>query len=145
MKFTYPQLLVLLQFGLIGAMLLFSNGIASSVSSIITFFLGLSLGLWAIMHNRLGNFNIQPKMKEGSQLITTGIYNYIRHPMYSAVIIMMVAVLIVTPTLVESLLLIMLMVVLVLKAKREEKIWSQKDEAYKDYIKRSKHFIPFIL
>jgi protein-S-isoprenylcysteine O-methyltransferase Ste14 len=145
MKFTYPQLLVLLQFGLMGLMLFLSNGIISSLSSILIFFVGLSLGIWAIMHNQVGNFNIQPKMKEGSSLVTTGIYQYIRHPMYSAVIIMMTAVVLVTPTAIEGLLLLLLIMVLFLKAKREEEIWSEANEAYEAYRQRTKYFIPFIL
>ena len=144
-KNYYPQLLVLLQFGIIGVMILLSNGVFTSLLTTSIFSFGLALGLWALMYNKLGNFNIQPKMKEGSQLVTTGIYAYIRHPMYSAVIIIMLAVFISTPTLLETVLFVLLILVLLLKAKREERIWSEADKEYEAYIKRSKHFIPFIL
>jgi len=142
---TYPKFLVLLQFGLIGLMVLFSHGVLSSVLGIAIFILGLIIGLWAIGHNKRDNFHIQPNLKEGCQLITTGAYRYIRHPMYTSVITMMFAVLVATPTLIEFLLFLTLIVVLVLKAKREEILWCGHDEAYIEYKKSTKLFIPYIL
>jgi len=141
----YPQLLVTLQFGIIAIMVLFSKGFFSNLIAILIFIVGASLGIWALNHNRLGNFNIQPKMRENAQLITTGIYSYIRHPMYLSVIIMMLAFVISTPTGIETLLLIGLIIVLVLKAKREEKLWLNHNEAYKKYKEQTKLFIPYIL
>ena len=141
----YPKLLVFLQFGLIGLMLLFSTSILSSLLGLTIFLLGLVVGIFALLRNKLGNFNIQPKMKENAELITTGIYAYIRHPMYLAVILMMLGVLISSPTLLEALLFILLIMVLLLKAKREEAIWVQESEVYVAYKKRTKLFIPFVL
>jgi len=141
----YPKLLVFLQFGLIGLMLLFSKGILSSLLGLSIFFAGLIIGIFALLRNRLGNFNIQPKMKENAELITTGIYAYVRHPMYLSVILMMFGVVVSSPTLLEVLLLLVLIGVLLLKAKKEEEIWSQESEAYVAYKKRTKLFIPFVL
>ncbi len=142
---VYPKLLVLLQFGLIGIMIFFSNGVLHSVFGIAIFLIGLVIGLWAINHNKRDNFHIQPKLKEGCQLVTTGAYNYIRHPMYASVTLMMLGVLVSTPTLLEFLLFTTLIMVLVLKAKREERLWCGHDEAYIEYKKRTKLFIPYIL
>lgn len=142
---VYPKLLVLLQFGLIGLMVLFSHGVLSSIIGISIFLIGLVIGLWAINHNKRDNFHIQPKLKEGCHLVTTGAYNYIRHPMYTSVILMMLGVLVSTPTLLELLLFTTLIMVLVLKAKREERLWCGHDEAYIEYKKRTKLFIPYIL
>jgi len=142
---AYPKLLVLLQFTLIGLMVLFSHAVLSSMIGVSIFLIGLIIGLWAIDHNKRGNFNIQPKLKEGCQLVTTGAYNYIRHPMYTSVIFMMLGVLVSTPTLLEFLLFTTLIMVLVLKAKREEKLWCGHDKEYILYKKRTKLFIPYIL
>jgi len=141
----YPKLLVFLQFGLIGLMLYFSKGVLQSITGIIIFIAGVLLGLWAITHHKRGNFNIQPKLKEGCTLVTSGAYNYIRHPMYTSVILMMLGVWVSTPTLLEFLFFILLILVLVLKAKREEALWCGHDQAYLDYQKRTKLFIPYIL
>jgi len=141
----YPKILVFLQFGLIGLMLLFSKGVLSSLLGLTIFFIGLVVGIFALLRNRLGNFNIQPKMKENAELITKGIYAYIRHPMYLSVILMMFGVLVSSQTLLEALLFALLIVVLLLKAKKEEAIWSQESEEYIAYKKRTKLFLPFIL
>ena len=144
-KELYPKLLVFLQFALIGLMLLFSNGVLSSIAGMFIFSIGAAIGLWAISHHKRGNFNIQPKLKEGCVLVTSGAYDYIRHPMYTSVIFMMLGVLVSTPIFLEFLFFIALILVLVLKARREEELWCGHDETYIAYKKRSKLFIPYIL
>jgi protein-S-isoprenylcysteine O-methyltransferase Ste14 len=57
----------------------------------------------------------------------------------------MLGVLVSTPILLEFLFFTSLIFVLVLKAKREEALWCGHDEAYIDYKKRTKLFIPYIL
>ena len=144
-KKYYPNILVTLQFGIIGIMIIVSHNFFATPYPIAIFGIGAVLGIWALRHNQLGNFNIQPKLKENSKLITSGIYGYIRHPMYSSVILMMLSIVIASPTLLEIFLFVALIVVLWLKAKREEMLWSGHDEAYIAYQKRSRFFIPFLL
>jgi protein-S-isoprenylcysteine O-methyltransferase Ste14 len=141
----YPNLLVFLQFLLIGLIVLFSKSFFSSFFGLAIFIVGAILGVWAITHNKLGNFNIQPKLREGSKLITTGIYTWVRHPMYTSVIMMMLGFLVSTPTIIEALLWLILVAVLLLKAKREESLWLEHDEAYEAYKNSTKLFIPYIL
>jgi protein-S-isoprenylcysteine O-methyltransferase Ste14 len=141
----YPNLLVFLQFFIIGLMVIFSKSFFSSALGLTIFTLGALLGLWALNHNQLGNFNIQPKLRQGSKLITTGIYAWVRHPMYTSVIVMMLGFLLSTPSIVEILLWVILVVVLLLKAKREESLWLEHDEAYERYKNSTKLFIPYIL
>lgn len=45
------------------------------------------LGAWALTCNRPGNFNIHPIPKPSGQLVQQGPYRWIRHPMYSAVLL----------------------------------------------------------
>jgi len=141
----YPEILVGLQFGIIGLMLLFSEGFWQDQVGRVIFGVGALLGIWALRHNRLGNFNIQPRIKASSSLITTGIYAYIRHPMYSAVLLMMLGVFWSSPTPLEGLLFGLLVGVLWLKAQKEESLWLDHDSTYEAYRKRTKLFIPFIL
>ncbi len=122
-----------------------SKGFFSSTFGLAIFIVGAIVGLWALTHNQLGNFNIQPKLREGSKLITTGIYALVRHPMYTSVIVMMLGFLVSTLTLVETLLWLILITVLLLKAKKEESLWLEHDEAYESYKKSTKLFIPYIL
>ena len=144
-KEYYPQLLVFLQFALIGLIALLSKGFFSSFVSMVIFAFGAGLGIWALLHNKLGNFNIQPKMKEGAVLVTSGIYAYIRHPMYLSVIVMSLALVLSSVTLLQSFLFFALVWVLFLKAKREESLWIEESDTYEKYRAETKLFIPFIL
>jgi len=141
----YPQTLVAMQFLTMGLMVLFSHGFLHHGIAIAIFLLGLTIGLWALMHNTLGNFNIRSKLKKDAQLITAGIYAYIRHPMYTSVVTMMFGILISTPTWYEVILFSLLLITLYLKAKREEKPLIQAFSDYSDYKKRTKYFVPFVL
>ena len=141
----YAKSLVAIQFVSMGAMLLLSRGIFYNALSLYIFIVGLGIGLWALLHNKLGNFNIQPKLKENAKLITTGIYAYIRHPMYFSVFVMMLGLVIATPTLYEIFFFILLLVALYLKAKKEEALWIEDNADYVAYKQRTKYFIPFVL
>ena len=143
-KDLYPKLLVFLQFALIAA-IVYVTHLAISLLPMLIFLLGAGLGVWALSHNKLGNFNIQPKLKEDCKLVTTGIYSYIRHPMYASVILMMLGFVLDDFSLLGFVLLLTLILVLYLKAIREEKLWCGHDEAYLAYKKSSKLFIPYIL
>jgi len=135
----------MLQFLLIGLIILFSQGVLHSAPGILVFLFGLSVGIWALQHNRRGNFNIQPVLKEGCDLIMTGPYRYMRHPMYTSVIFMMLGIVISTPAALEWFFFFSLLLILTLKAKREEKLWCGHDVNYHEYQKHTKLFIPYIL
>jgi len=144
-KEYYPNILVALQFGIIIIMIFFTRNFFDSIFAIMIFIIGAIVGIWALQHNQLGNFNVQPKLKDNAKLITTGIYSYIRHPMYLSVIIMMFSTVFASSTLLEFFLFLVLIFVLWLKARREENLWSLHNENYKLYIERTKLFLPFIL
>lgn len=140
----YSRALVFAQFFLIGLMALFSRGILSSLIGLSILGSGVLFGLWAIGHNRLGNFNIRPELKEGCSLVTSGPYRWVRHPMYTSVMLITLAMAVGTPTLPEWTAFALLTGVLALKANREEALWSAESESYQAYIEKTKRFIPFI-
>jgi protein-S-isoprenylcysteine O-methyltransferase Ste14 len=110
----------------------------------LVFCFGLGFGIYTLMHNPLNNFNIIPEIKYNAVLITTGAYKYIRHPMYFSLLCMMAGVLIASVNLVTLGLFGLLMVTLVLKARKEEKLWSQHSPEYEAYMCRTKSIIPFV-
>jgi len=140
----YSRSLVFSQFFIIGIMVVFSQGIFNSWLALAILLVGLLFGLWTISYNRLGNFNIRPELKEGCVLITTGPYRFVRHPMYTSVLLISLALAIGTPTYMEWSSLILLGVVLALKSVREERLWCTESSAYKAYMKETKSFIPFL-
>ncbi|MDP2008136.1 MAG: methyltransferase [Rubrivivax sp.] len=87
----FGQLLVALQMLLIGALAwwaapAFVGGYAHTVAWVLAG-AAAALGAWALNCNRPGNFNIHPAPKPGGQLVQQGPYRWIRHPMYSAVLL----------------------------------------------------------
>jgi len=146
MRRYYPNLLVFLQFGIIAALIVVMVlSPAFSWIALTILITGIFTGLWAIRHNQPENFNIVPELKDGCSLVTTGIYRYIRHPMYTSVILMMLGVVLCSTSPLAWGLWAALIVVLLLKAYREEKLWIEHDPCYSEYRKNTKYFIPYIL
>jgi len=120
----------------------FLNGWIFSLSCLI---LALGILIWTSRHNRVGNFNIVPEIKEGCELIETGPYQFIRHPMYTSVILIGIGALLYSFALWKVGVLGFLVFVLYLKAKREEGYWCAKTPKYREYQGKTDMFIPFVL
>jgi protein-S-isoprenylcysteine O-methyltransferase Ste14 len=84
------------------------------------------------------------QIKKGQELVTKGIYKFIRHPIYTGMVISFIgAEMVASSWLWISF--IALFVPAFLQAKREEKILSKHfGKAYMDYMKTSKMLIPFV-
>jgi len=140
----YSRSLVFTQFFLIGIMVIFSRGILTSWFALGILLFGILFGFWTISYNRLGNFNIRPELKEGCELITTGPYRFVRHPMYTSVLLITLAMAVATPIYMQWSSFVLLVLVLALKSIREERLWCEGSEVYKEYMQGTKRFIPFI-
>lgn len=106
--------------------------------------LGLALA-WAAIHQiGLGRFNIRPIPKENSVLITDGVYSYIRHPMYSSVLLSMSGIVIMYWHMANTVIYAALLINLLAKLHYEERLWLQRDPQYRSYCRRTKRLIPFI-
>ncbi|WP_333803819.1 methyltransferase family protein [Sulfurospirillum sp.] len=138
-------LLVSLQFIFIALLVVHHDMHTPNLVSLLIFLLGCIFGLYTIIHNKLGNFNITPEIKENATLITTGAYRYIRHPMYFSVLVMILGIVVSKPTLFSYFIYVLLVVTLFLKAKKEEILWMEHSSEYKEYMQHTKRIIPFIL
>lgn len=81
-----------------------------------------------------------------SQLVVSGLYRYIRHPMYLSLILMGAGAFLKNPTPSATVLTIVVIVFLTAAAKLEER--ENRDRfgpAYDEYIKRTGMFVPFIV
>jgi len=89
------QVLVALQFALIGWLAWAAGGVfvrgAAPAGAWLLALGGLALGLWAGAAQGLGNFNIHPAPRDGGRLVREGPYRWVRHPMYSALLMLAVA------------------------------------------------------
>lgn len=105
---------------------------------------GVVIGLLAIKEHESGNFNIRPDIKENCTLVTTGIYAYIRHPMYLSVLISMFAIFVIYFTYYELVLFVFLAINLFVKLLYEESLWKCHNPAYIEYLQKTKRLIPFV-
>ncbi|HIP47005.1 MAG TPA: isoprenylcysteine carboxylmethyltransferase family protein [Campylobacterales bacterium] len=103
------------------------------------------MALWIFTHNRVGNFNVVPEIRDNAKLIVTGPYRFVRHPMYSALILFMLGIILWHFNWVNVLCLSIMIAVISLKSFREERLWSSYHKDYLDYKARTKMIIPFIL
>ena len=106
--------------------------------------IALIIGLIAVMTMKLDNLNIVPTLKDQHQLITGGIYHWIRHPMYTSVFLLCLAFVLTNNHLFSQLTMLILLVDLILKSNLEEKLLTQCFSNYQDYKNKTGRFIPFL-
>ena len=102
------------------------------------------LGLWAIGTMGIGNFNVTPDVKHRARLVTGGPYRYIRHPMYTALLMGSLSLVLDAFSLLRLALWLVLFVDLLVKLNYEERLLSQELEGYSTHIQRTKRLIPFL-
>ena len=143
---SYGRRLVALQFAAI-AVLAWQATLAQAqggppLGAALCALAGVALGAWALSANRPGNFNIRPQPREGGRLIEQGPYRWIRHPMYSALLLAGLAAAWVAGTATGWAALAAMAVVLVVKAGVEEAAMAQAHAGYDAYRQRTRRFVP---
>lgn len=143
----WGRLLVLLQFGLLAWMGMRLCAAEARSSPLVLGLLAASagVGLWALSANRPGNFNIRPTPRAGGELITEGPYRWIRHPMYTAVLLAGLAAAAGCGTPLDGGLWAALLVVLLVKSRMEERALQVRFPAYQSYKAHTRRFVPWLL
>lgn len=103
-----------------------------------------ALAAWTLAHNRLGNFNIHPEPKSRGVLVSSGPYRWVRHPMYSAVLLGAAALALVSNPLPAWLAWLALALVLRVKAGLEEGWMQVQHPGYAAYRSGNKRFVPWL-
>lgn len=86
-----------------------------------------------------------PTPKENASLITNGIFKYIRHPIYSGIILMTLFYGIYCENFYKILIGILLFIVFYFKSNYEENLLKSKFVSYSNYMSKTKKFIPFVI
>lgn len=145
-------LLVTLQFGLVALLMILAAPAVITgqvkVGAGIMMAIGVAIGVWALAWNQPGKFNIRPTPHHAQMLIQEGPYKWIRHPMYTAVLIFSLACAWSASDRSSSIFVwsalafIGLSAVLMTKALLEERWLKEIDSTYAAYMKRTKRFLP---
>lgn len=93
---------------------------------------------------RLGNFRILPIPKAEAILVTSGIYQWIRHPMYTGLLVGTAGFLLNEPNATTGLLWAVLLADLIVKLHFEERMLVERFPEYAEYMNQSKRLIPFV-
>jgi protein-S-isoprenylcysteine O-methyltransferase Ste14 len=141
------RLLVALQFSLLAIMGWRAWALASSSGVLAGALLSVSalLALWALAANRPGNFNIRPTPRHGGTLVTSGPYRWVRHPMYTAVLMAAAAAAVTSAQIADAGLWLALWVVLWVKSGIEERALMIRFPDYQAYKARTSKFLPGLL
>jgi protein-S-isoprenylcysteine O-methyltransferase Ste14 len=119
------------------------NGILMGVG-VILFFAGLFLAIWARLH--LGkNWGMPMSLKQDPELVTSGPYRFIRHPIYSGILLAVLGSAGVSGVY-WLVILAVLGIYFIYSARAEEKLMlDQFPESYPTYMSKTKMLIPFVL
>lgn len=142
---TKGNVLVVLQFALIAAILLMASdevnvpwiyvgGVLFIAPGIIILFLSIKqLG---------GSLTANPVPRESGRLIETGLYKYVRHPIYTGLLLATLGSCVQSMAVVKFFFWFLLLALLIYKARFEEKLLAAKYSTYTDYMKRTGRFVP---
>ena len=109
----------------------------------ILFYSGIVIAIWAAI--LLGpNLTPLPKPKPSGQLIQTGLYKLVRHPIYLGVILVSFGWAGIEQTIYTLVLAFIVLIFFDLKSRQEERWLTQKFSEYAEYKITTKKLIPFV-
>ena len=117
--------------------------IAVVVSALFGMLCGYALFIVTLMQNRFASRTVEIQDKQ--KVIDTGVYSMVRHPMYSAAIIMMFAVPVVLGSYFALIPVLGFLAGIIFRIMNEEKVLSDRLEGYTEYMKKTRYrLIPYI-
>ncbi|CAB4562030.1 MAG: DUF1295 domain-containing protein [Actinobacteria bacterium] len=142
---TKGNVLVAIQFILIAVILLMAS---DEVNVPWIYFGGVLLIapgiiILVISFKHLGrSLTANPVPLDKGKLVETGIYKYVRHPIYTGLLLAMLGSVVQSMAIVKFFVWLALLAVLTYKAKFEEGLLAKKYPGYVEYMKRTGRFVP---
>jgi protein-S-isoprenylcysteine O-methyltransferase Ste14 len=106
-------------------------------------FIAPGLVILVVSFKNLGrSLTANPVPLENAKLIETGIYKYVRHPIYTGLLLAMLGSVVQSMAIVKFFVWLALLALLTYKAKFEETLLAKKYPGYTQYMKRTGRFLP---
>lgn len=119
------------------------GGLLVEVAGWGLFGLGAVAGVGGALSLR-GNRTIFPRPKEGAELITSGVYRWVRHPLYGSLMALGLGWALLRGSWTALGVTLVMTCCLRFKAGREERWLMERFPAYPDYARRVARFIPWV-
>ena len=133
-----------LQFVLLGLIFFTPPFLPESIAGQVVLAISVLFGLWAVWAFRHTRINVFPYLRKGARLVRTGPYRYVRHPMYTAVLLFILAYWIDRPNVFYSIYLGALLLVMVLKIRFEEIQLKARFDQYEAQFYNTYRIVPCI-
>jgi len=137
-NFFFPIFVVTMLYLLISGNLLSSSPFVIAIQ-----ILALALGIWARRTFQVGQFSTGAETK-GGQLLMTGPYKLIRHPIYTTVLILVWSSVLGHPSQTTLIVSVIMTIVTVIRILTEEQFLRERYQGYTDYSRTNKRIVPFI-
>jgi protein-S-isoprenylcysteine O-methyltransferase Ste14 len=138
------SILVAFQFVLIGTLFFSSVKLIFTLPAGLLMLVALVLVAWALISMRDSRLRISPIPAPDAVLVMDGPYKYLRHPMYTAILIAAFGLLMAHFSWFRLMLVIALIAVLLIKVEWEESMLAEKFPHYEDYSKSTRKIIPYL-
>lgn len=85
------------------------------------------------------------KVEENQKLVSSGLYGVVRHPMYTATILMFLSIPLILGSFISFLIFLIYPILIIIRIKNEEKLMEKDLRGYNEYKKKVKYkLIPFV-
>ncbi len=138
------KILVTLQFACLVGLMFLTDWLTLPLWSFLILGLSGFLAFWAMAVMKFGNFNIVPSPVVNGNLVITGPYRLIRHPMYASIFIFALALLTGQFDYYKIIISVILVADLIVKMIFEESLLCKSYPEYKSYMMKTKRVIPFV-
>lgn len=143
-KNPYSLILVVVQLVSLGIIFFTGPIVPQALLLKIIFIAGVLLGVWSLWEMRKSKLQVTPDVAQGSKMIRSGPYSYIRHPMYAGLLLITITILISYFSPLRLTALFILTIDLLIKIKYEEGLLNKYFREYSLYSKHTWRLVPFI-
>ncbi|MBE6132281.1 MAG: DUF1295 domain-containing protein [Erysipelotrichaceae bacterium] len=119
--------------------------ISPIVSYVFSLIFLLGYVLWAIVLKQNTYLSRNIKVEEGQKVVSTGLYKVVRHPMYTATLVVFLSMPLILGSLISFFIFLLYPILIIIRIIGEEKLLEKELEGYIEYKKKVKYrLIPFI-